>query len=105
MWNKKKPKKNEQLEKVVEILSNCHHLVEVYVNQLINKSIDFRFLDMMTGYYWQISFKQNTVTIKTGDVIVIPKNTEELYKMLDIEINKSMIYETNKQNLLLKKEP
>lgn len=104
MWfNKKEIKKNEQLDKIINILSNCHHLVEVSVNQLINKNIDYRFLDMITGYYWQISLKDNTVTIKTGDVILIPKTTQELYKMLDIEISKSMIYETQKQSLLIKK--
>lgn len=105
MWNKKNKKEqsNEQLERVVEILSNCHHLVKVSVNTLINKKIDYRFLDMLTGYYWQISLKENTVTIKAGDVVLIPHDAQELFKMLEIEISKSVIYETQKQSVLLKK--
>lgn len=105
MWFKKKEiKQNEQIQKIVDILSNCHHLVEVSVNQLKNKKIDYRFLDMMTGYYWQISVRENTVTIKTGDVILIPKTSHELYRMLDIEINKSMMFELQKQSLLIEKQ-
>ena len=105
MWfNKKETKKNEQLYKIIEILNNCHHLVEVSTQQLLNKNINYRFFDMIAGYYWQISLNNNTVTIRTGDVVLIPKNTEELYKMLDIEISKSMIYETQKQSLLLKQK-
>lgn len=101
MWFKKTEiKKDEQIKKIVDILSSCHHLVEVYVNQLRDNNVDYRFLDMTTGYYWQISTKKNKVTIKTGDVIVIPKSPEELYKMLDIEINKSMFYEIQKQSIL-----
>lgn len=105
MWfNKKKSNNNnEQLIKVVNILVNCHHLCQVEVNQYVDKHIDYRFLDLLTGYYWQLSLKDNRVTIKTGNTILIPKTPEELYKMLDIEISKSMIYETQKQSLLLKK--
>lgn len=105
MWNKKKAKiNNEKMEKIVEILVNCHHLVKVSVNKFVNKKIDYRFLDMTTGYYWQISLRDNTITIKSGDIILIPHNSEELYKMLDIEINKSAVYETQKQSILLKKD-
>ena len=104
MWLKKQKieQSNEQLERVVEILSNCNHLVKVSVNKLINKKIDYRFLDMLTGYYWQISFKENTVSIKTCDVVLSPYDSKELFKMLEIEITKSAIYETQKQNVLIK---
>lgn len=102
MWLKKEIKKNEQLEKVVDILSSCHHLVKVSVNKLINRKVAYRFLDMTTGYYWQISYIQNTVTIKTGEVVLSPMDTQELFKMLEIEITKSAIYETQKQTILAK---
>lgn len=102
MWFKKENKNNEQLERIVDILNNCHHLVKVSPNKLINKKIDYRFLDMLTGYYWQISLSKNTVTIKTGDVVLTPKDSSELYKMLDIEISKSAIYQMNKQNIILR---
>lgn len=104
MWFTKKIiiKDNLQIEKIVDILNNCHHLIQVEVNHWVNKKIDYRFLDMLTGYYWQISLQDKYVTIKTGNTVLIPKTSEELYKMLDIEISKSMIYETQKQSLLLK---
>ena len=57
---------------------------------------------MLTGYYWQISLSKNTVTIKTGEVVLTPKDSSELYKMLDIEISKSAIYQMNKQNIIVR---
>jgi hypothetical protein len=76
--------------------------VKVDVNKMINKSIDYRFFDMIGGYYWQISINKEEITIKTGDVVLSPKSNEELFKMLDLEINKSMIYEMQKETLLIK---
>jgi CxxC motif-containing protein len=103
MWFKKELKSpNENIAKVISILSNCHHLVKVDVNKMINKNIDYRFLDMIAGYYWQISIKKEEITIKTGDVVLSPQSNEELFKMLDLEINKSMIYEMQKETLLIK---
>lgn len=102
MWFKKENKNNEQLERIVDILNNCHHLVKVSPNKFINKKINYRFFDMLTGYYWQISLSKNTVTIKTGEVVLTPKDSSELYKMLDIEISKSAIYQMNKQNIIVR---
>lgn len=106
MWFKKQNtiKTNEQLEKVIQILSNCHHLTRVCAKNCINSKIEYRFLDMLAGYYWQISIKQNRITIKTGDVILEPNTMQDLYKMLDIEINKSLIYEKQKQKLLIEEK-
>ena len=99
MWfkNKNTKQSNEQLERVISILSNCEHLVLVTANKMTNKSVDYRFLDMTTGYYWQISSKDNAIYIKTGDTVLSPNDSKSLVKMLDIEIVKSAIYKSQKQ--------
>lgn len=106
MWFEKtrNNNENEQMKRVVDILSNCNHLVNVSVNKFIDRRVDYRFLDMLTGYYWQISNKENIITIKAGNVVLTPKNSQELIKMLDIEITKSSVYELQKNNLLIVKK-